>query len=107
MAIDAPLTRVLIAEVPVGAVLVGAFALHVRTRSAATLLQFVGAAALQGVVLAHLVEALAAFPAMHWGRPDSAGHYLDLAAAVLGLTLFPLGYLWHALRRRPAAPRSG
>jgi hypothetical protein len=107
MAVDAPLTRVLIAAVPVGALLVGAFALHFRTRSAATVLQFAGAVALQVVVLAHLFEALGGLPAMGWGHPESPGHYLDLAGAVLGLTLFPLGYLWHALRSRPTRPKVG
>lgn len=28
----------------------------------------------------------------------SVGHYLDLWGAVLGLTLFPIGYLLHALK---------
>jgi len=50
------------------------------------------------VVLAHLCEALKLFPSMGWGLSASAGHYLDLGSAVLGLTLFPIGYLWHALR---------
>jgi hypothetical protein len=34
---------------------------------------------------------------MHWGDTHSVGHYLDFASAVLGLTLFPIGYLLHAL----------
>ena len=37
------------------------------------------------------------FPGMHWGLEHSAGHYVDLAAAVLGLALFPVGYLLQAL----------
>jgi hypothetical protein len=36
------------------------------------------------------------------GLEHSAGHYLDLSAAVLGFTLFPLGYLLHALAERHA-----
>jgi hypothetical protein len=35
------------------------------------------------VVLTHVAEALHLFPAMGWGEPDSAGHYVDLASAVL------------------------
>jgi len=35
---------------------------------------------------------------MRWGLEDSPGHYLDLVSAILGLTLFPAGYLAHALR---------
>jgi len=34
---------------------------------------------------------------MGWGLEHSVGHDLDLSGAVLGLTLFPLGY---ALERR-------
>jgi hypothetical protein len=49
------------------------------------------------VALAHVFEALHLFPWMHWGLEASPGHYLDLSGAVLGLTLFPIGYLLHAL----------
>jgi hypothetical protein len=34
---------------------------------------------------------------MHWGDPQSVGHYLDLSSAVAGVTLLPVGYF---LRRR-------
>jgi hypothetical protein len=54
------------------------------------------------VVLAHVSEALRLFPWMHWGLEHSAGHYLDLSGAVLGLTLFPTGYLLHSLAKRHA-----
>ncbi len=37
---------------------------------------------------------------MQWGHENSVGHYLDLSSAVLGLTLFPLGYLFQALAPR-------
>ena len=37
------------------------------------------------------------FAWMRWGDEHSAGHYLDLVSAVLGGTLFPVGYLLHAL----------
>jgi hypothetical protein len=30
------------------------------------------------VVLTHVEEAFEVFPAMGWGMPNSAGHYLDL-----------------------------
>jgi hypothetical protein len=52
------------------------------------------------VVLTHIVEAFQLFPSMHWGAEHSVGHYLDLWSAVLGLTLFPVGYLLHTLRKR-------
>jgi len=38
---------------------------------------------------------------MGWGLERSAGHYLDLGSAVLGLTSFPLGYLLHTLNLKP------
>jgi len=37
----------------------------------------------------HVSEALHLFPG--WGLEHSAGHYLDLSSAVVGLTLFPVG----------------
>ncbi len=51
------------------------------------------------VVLTHIAEAFELMPGMHWGLEASAGHYLDLGSAVLGLTLFPIGYLAHAFAR--------
>lgn len=53
------------------------------------------------VILTHVFEALHLFPWMHWGLEHSVGHYLDFWSAVLGLTLFPIGYLLHALTKRP------
>ena len=54
------------------------------------------------VGLAQVCEALELFPWMGWGLQDSVGHYLNLASAGLGLSLFPAGYLWHALGGRSA-----
>ena len=54
------------------------------------------------VVVTHVCEALHLLPSMYWGQPQSVGHYLDLSSAVLGLTLFPIGYLLHALTKRHA-----
>jgi len=51
------------------------------------------------VVLTHVSEALRLFHWMDWGLEDSVGHYLDFGSAVLGLTLFPVGYLLHALAK--------
>jgi hypothetical protein len=59
-----------------------------------------GAACLSIVVLAHVAEAIHFLPAMRWGQQASAGHHLDLAAAVLGVTLFPLGFFLDALTDR-------
>jgi hypothetical protein len=64
-----------------------------------SLLQLVGAGALVLVVLAHIAEAVHLIPWMCWGSGDGADHYLDLVSATLGLTLFPLGYLLHAVSK--------
>ena len=68
-------------------------------------LQLIGAVCLGVVVLAHFAEAFALLPVMGWGEPHSSGHDLDLAAAALGLGLFPLGYLGDALAGRATRPR--
>ena len=72
-----------------------------KRRSLSSLLQLVGAGGLVIVVLTHFAEAFQFFPWMGWGLERSAGHYLDLTGAVLGLALFPLGYLIQALRLPP------
>jgi len=71
-----------------------------------SLLLLLGAGCLVLVVLTHVFEGLHLFPWMHWGREDSFGHYLDFGSAVLGVTLFPVGYLLHALTRQHAWQQS-
>jgi len=92
------LIRVLIAMVPASMLLCGAFFLFRGRKTLPSLLQLFGAACLEVVALAHVAEALPLLPWMDWGLERSAGHYLDLGSAVLGLTLFPVGYLIYALR---------
>jgi hypothetical protein len=92
--------RPLIALVPMILLVSGAVALFSKTRTMSALLQLLGAGCLIVVVLAHICEALDVLPWMGWGLPNSIGHYLDLGSAAFGLTLFPIGYLWHALTRR-------
>jgi hypothetical protein len=53
-------------------------------------------------VLVHVFEALHLFPWMHLGEEHSVGHYVDLSSAVLGVTLLPLGYLFHRRERLSA-----
>ncbi len=50
------------------------------------------------VVLTHFCEALGLFPVMRFGERDSAGHYLDLTSAVLGVTLVAAGFLLRVFR---------
>ena len=88
----------LAALVPACMLFAGSAVLFFRGKTVCSFLQLLGAACLVVVVLAHVSEALSLFPWMHWGLEHSAGHYLDLGSAVLGLTFFPVGYLFHALR---------
>jgi hypothetical protein len=78
----------------------GSVVLFFRARTVSSFLQLLGAGSLAIVVLTHICEALQLLPWMRWGLPDSIGHYLDLGGATLGITLFPLGYLWQALSKR-------
>jgi succinate dehydrogenase/fumarate reductase cytochrome b subunit len=93
------LLKALIAFLPAGGLLSGSAVLFFRRKSLSCLLQLVGAACLVVVVLAHVSEGLRLFPWMHWGAEHSVGHYLDFVSAVFGLTLFPVGYLLHALTK--------
>jgi hypothetical protein len=77
----------------------GSFVLFCRGRTVWSFLQLAGAGFLVVVVLTHVCEGLRLFPSMHWGLERSVGHYVDFWSAVLGLTLFPVGYLFHALTK--------
>jgi len=96
---QATLMHALVGSMPALMLLVGSLALFMREKAVSSVLQIVGAGCLVVAVLAHVCEAIQLFPAMRWGLEHSAGHYLDVGSAVLGLTFFPLGYLLHTLRR--------
>jgi len=97
------LLKGLVALAPASMLYSGSVVLFLRQKTVCSLLQVLGAGCLVVVVLSHLCEALGLFPWMHWGLEHSAGHYVDLLSAVLGLTLFPVGYLCCALKTRNAA----
>jgi hypothetical protein len=99
---NAALSKALVALVPAGTLFAGSALLFLRERTLGSFLQLLGGGCLVMVVLTHLCEALHLFPWMHWGSERSVGHYLDLSSAVLGLILFPIGYLLHALTKRQA-----
>ena len=90
----------LITLVPTCALFTGTVVIWLRTRSISSMLQFLGATSLLVVVLIHVFEGLRIFPWMGWGLKNSIGHYLDMVCAILGLTLFPVGYLIHAVKMR-------
>ena len=58
-------------------------------------LAFTGIVCLGLVILTHIAEHWNILPSMGWGLPDSPGHYLDLASAILGV-----GILLAAVLRR-------
>lgn len=90
------------ALVPTLMLLVGSVLQFSRRKGTPAVLQLIGAACLLVVVTAHLCEALDWLPWMHWGLEHSLGHYIDLGAAISGLSLFPIGYLFGALTREVA-----
>lgn len=93
------LAKAALALLPVALLLFRSARLLFRGSTAWAWLQFSGAGLLVIVVLTHICEALHWFPRMQWGEPHSVGHYLDFWSAVLGLTLFPLGYLLQLVGR--------
>jgi hypothetical protein len=97
---NAAALKTLAALVPACLLLVGSAVLFSKVRTVSTFLQLVGAGCLTVVVLTHICEALDLVPWMQWGLPNSAGHYLDFVSAVLGLVLFPIGYLWRSITTR-------
>jgi len=96
------LLKAIAALAPAGMLLSGSAVLFVTTRTVYSLLQQLGAGGLALVVLTHVSEALHLLPWIGWGLEHSVGHYIDLCGAILGLTLFPMGYLLQALRQRRA-----
>lgn len=94
------LFKALLAFLPALVLLFGALVLYARRKTFYSFLQLFGAGCLVLVPITHVFEALHIFPWMHWGLEHSPGHYLDLSGAALGLTLFPFGYLLHAVTKR-------
>jgi len=67
----------------------------IRKRTLGTTLQLIGAMLLIIVVLTHVAESFDLLPHMGWGRPNTPGHYLDLASAIGGVALLVTGFcLW-------------
>lgn len=94
------LLKALLALLPVSMLVAGSIRVSLRRRSVSTFLQLAGAACLVVVVMTHVCETLHLFGWMQWGSADSPGHYLDLASAIGGVVLFPLGYLLDSGERR-------
>src|SRR6266568_3670261 len=88
--------------VPTSLMFSGSLVLLCRGKTVSSFLQVIGAGCLMVVGLCHVCEALRLFPWMDWGLKHSVGHYLDFWSCALGLTLFPVGYLFHALTKGQA-----
>lgn len=98
------LIKALVVLLPASMLFCGSMVLFFRGKNAYSLLQVIGAGSLVLVVVTHVCEALHLFPWMRWGLENSVGHYVDLSSAVLAFTLFPTGYLIHALRASCRSP---
>lgn len=103
MAIQAALIKALVALAPACMLFSGSVVLFFKGKTVCSFLQLLGAGCLMVVVLTHVSEALHLLPWMHWGVEHSAGHYVDLWSAVLGLTLFPAGYLFCAIKLKASS----
>jgi len=94
---NVPLFKALVALLPASLLLSGSVVMWLRGKTPYQFIQLLGAGCMVLVVLTHVCEALQLLPGMHWGLEHSGGHYVDLAAAVLGFALFPVGYLLQAI----------
>jgi len=102
LVMSATLIKSFVALVPSSMLFVGSIILFSKTKNVGSVLQLLGAGCLIVMILTHVAEALQLFPFMHWGQEHSIGHYFDLISAILGITLFPLGYPLHARGMRRA-----
>ena len=93
------LTKALIIGVVVGTLAAVFFVVWIKTRTLAALLWLAGTACLGIVVLTHIAEAEHWLPRMRWGQPDSAGHYIDLTSAILGVVLLISGTVSRMIHR--------
>jgi uncharacterized membrane protein len=93
------LIKAAVASVPVMAILSYAVIMFQRRQSVWSAVQLTGAAGFAVVVVAHICEALHLLPSFGWGQEQSVGHYIDLSSAILGITLLPVGYMFHRRER--------
>ena len=97
--INLPVLKSILALAATSALLGGSAILYRRRGSMGSVLQFLGVACFVVVALTHVFEAFAILPSLGWGQPRSIGHYIDLGAAILGLTLLFAGLLFQYLQR--------
>jgi len=98
--VNPTLYRALLLAMPVAALLIYTASTYVYSRTAWSLLLFIGGLCFSAVVVTHIAEALRAFRAMGWGDPHSVGHYIDLTSAVAGVACVVVGVLLRVVVRR-------
>jgi succinate dehydrogenase/fumarate reductase cytochrome b subunit len=81
------------------ALLVGSAILYRRRGTMGSVLQLLAVTCFVIVAFTHVLEPLQIFPGMGWGQPRSIGHYIDVCAAILGLTLMFAGLLPQHVQR--------
>jgi hypothetical protein len=106
-AMNVTFLKALVALVLACMLFAGSVVLCCSGKTVGAVLQLLGAGGLVVVGLCHVFEALHLLPWMGWGLAQSVGHYLDVWSVVLGLTLFPIGYVLHALTKHHALTRAG
>jgi len=94
------LLRVIVISIPVLMALWASTLAFAKEKTLTALVQLTGALCLLLVIFAHTSEAVGFLPSMGWGQPNTAGHYIDLASAIIGVTLLTVGYLLRRLFRR-------
>ena len=74
-------------------------ALFLTRRGFVSALQAMGISCFAVMALTHVFEAFSILPALGWGKPHSVGHFIDLVAALLGVTLVTTSFLLRYVRR--------
>ena len=70
-------------------------------RGLGSVLQAMGLGCFGVMALTHVFEAFSILPALGWGKPHSVGHFIDLVAAVLGVTFVTTSFWLGGARGNP------
>jgi hypothetical protein len=75
--------------------------LFLTRRGVGSALQALGIGCFGVMALTHVFEELSILPEFGWGQPHSVGHFIDLVAALLGVTLMTTSFLlWRRAQHR-------
>ena len=67
--------------------------LFLTRRGLSSTLQALGIGCFGVMALTHVFEKFSILPDLGWGQPHSVGHFIDLVAALLGVTLVTTSFL--------------